>query len=384
MQLSKKFLREVVMKCKYIRRTLRNEILRKRPYFAHLAITHRCNLRCRFCHITEEPYDDLDLDGMKRVIDMLDWMGVAVLSICGGGEPLLRNDCTKIVNYAADKGLYTKITSNGTLPASRYRELLESEATEIAISLDGVEGDDLPYGHVSPKILRTIRYLNDNLPKGKSLTINVTVSDINYKQVDTIVAYCTSEYPNARIWLNPVVTGEGKLRTNNVGMADPTYLHRLDSPTLLKAEFFIRGAEEQFHNGRFSWGCLAGRFSFDIKPNGDFWICQDRPSRPLLNILNPDFMKKYRRADFTYRRKCSGCTYSCYFVTQKLFEPRNWPELGKIWWQMATEPGEPCREVARKYGWLAGLLYFLTLRNWKAQPINATPYTLGSKSSGEL
>ena len=214
MQLSKKFLREVVMKWKHVRRTLRNEILRKRPYFAHLAITHRCNLRCRFCHITEESYDDLDLDGMKRVIDMLDRMGVAVLSICGGGEPLLRKDCARIVNYGADKGLYAKITSNGTLPASRYRELLESEATEIAISLDGVEGDDLPYSHVSPKILRTIRYLNDNLPKGKSLTINVTVSDINYKQLDTIVTYCTREYPNARIWLNPVVTGEGKLRTN--------------------------------------------------------------------------------------------------------------------------------------------------------------------------
>jgi MoaA/NifB/PqqE/SkfB family radical SAM enzyme len=163
------------MNWKYARRTLRNEILRKHPYFAHLAITRRCNLRCRFCHITEESYDELDFDGMKRVIDVLDRMGIAVLSICGGGEPLLRNDCTGIVNYAVDKGLYTKITSNGTLPASRYRELLESKATEIAISLDGVEGDDLPFGHVSPKILRTIRYLNDNLPKEKNLTLNVTV-----------------------------------------------------------------------------------------------------------------------------------------------------------------------------------------------------------------
>jgi len=41
-------------------------------------------------------------------------------------------------------------------------------------------------------------------------------------------------------------------------------------------------------------GCLAGIFSFDIKPTG-FWICQDQPSNPLLNILDPDFLEKHRR-----------------------------------------------------------------------------------------
>ncbi|MEJ2111595.1 MAG: radical SAM protein, partial [Acidobacteriota bacterium] len=262
------------MNRKYAIRTIRNEILRHRPYFAHLAITHRCNLRCRFCHITEETYDELDLAGMQRVIDVLDRMGIAVLSICGGGEPLLRKDFASIIDYAVDKGLYTKITSNGTLARDRYRELLDSKITEIAISLDGVEGDDLPYGHVSPKILQTIRYLNDHVRKGQSLTLNVTISDINRNQVGEIVDYCTREYPNARIWLNPVVTGEGKLRTEGVKMADPHYLRKVESATLLKAGFFISGAEEYYRSGRIDWGCLAGRFSFDIKPNGDFWICQ--------------------------------------------------------------------------------------------------------------
>jgi len=307
---------------------------------------------------------------MKRVIDVLDRMGIAVLSICGGGEPLLRKDVAAIINYAAEKGLYTKITSNGTLPLDRYRELLQAKATEIAISLDGIEGDDLPYSHISPKILRTIRFLNDNLPEKQRLILNVTISDKNCDQVSAIVDYCTREFPNARLWLNPVVTGEGKLRTDCVNEVDPTYLRRLDSPNLVKADFFARGSEEYFRNGKLDWGCLAGTFSFDIKPNGDFWICQDIPSQPLLNILDPDFLEKHRRADFSYRRECSGCTYSCYLVTQKLFEPRNWPALGKIWWQMTTAPNERCREIAGKYGWLAGLLYFCTLRRLALPTIN--------------
>ncbi len=351
---------------KYAWRTLRNAISRERPYFAHLAITHRCNLRCRFCHIPEERCDELDLDGMKQAIDVLDRLGIAVLSISGGGEPLLRQDFAAIIDYVADKGMYTKLTSNGTMPLDRYRELLQSKVSEIGISLDGVEGNDLPYSHVGPKILQTIRYLNDHLPKGKGLTLNVTISHMNRDRVNEIVDYCTREFPNARIWLNPVVVGEGKLRTDKVKKVNPDYLRRVDSPALVKAEFFTRGAEEQYRNDKFNWGCLAGKFSFDIKPNGDFWICQDHPAHFPLNILDPDFMERHRRTDFNYRSECSGCTYSCYFVTQKLFEPCNWPDLARIWWKTATAPNEPCRDVARRYGWVAGLLYFCTFRKMAA------------------
>jgi hypothetical protein len=147
---------------------------------------------------------------------------------------------------------------------------------------------------------------------------------------------------------------------------NPDYLRRVASPTLVTARFFVRGAEEQYRNDRFNWGCLAGQFSFDIKPNGDFWICQDHPARVPLNVLDPDFIRKYRRTDFSYRGDCSGCTYSCYFVTQKLFEPRNWPDLARIWWTTSTAPNERCREIAHKYGWMAGLLYFCTLRKMSA------------------
>ena len=139
------------MSPKFLYRTARNVVFRSRPYFAHLAFTHRCNLRCRFCHIQEEKMEELDAAGMKRIIDRLDHLGIAVLSICGGGEPLLRNDFAELLNYATAKGMYTKITSNGTLSTAKYRELLASGVSEIAISLDGVDGDDLPYSHVGAK-----------------------------------------------------------------------------------------------------------------------------------------------------------------------------------------------------------------------------------------
>jgi MoaA/NifB/PqqE/SkfB family radical SAM enzyme len=350
------------MSPKFWFRTARNMVFRHRPYFAHLAFTHRCNLRCRFCHIPQQRLDEQDTEGMKRIIDKLDRMGIAILSISGGGEPLFRPDFAVLLNYAADKGLYTKITSNGTMPRPKYEELVNSRVDEIAISLDGVRGNDLPYSHVGPKILETLRFLNDHLPPRKLLTINVTISATNRDQVKEIVDYCTREFPRARIWLNPVVVGQGMLRVASELKVNPDYLRQVDSPTLLTPGFFKQACEEYYRSETFDWGCRAGELFFDIKPNGDFWICQDQPASAPLNILDPDFERKYAQADFSPRRNCGGCTYSCYYVTQCSFQPRTWPGMAGIWWKTTTRPDEPCRRTARQYGWVAGLLHLAAAR----------------------
>lgn len=350
------------MSGKFIRRTLRNVVFPKRPYFAHLALTHKCNLHCRFCHIPETRFTELDTAGMKRVIDVLDSLGVAVVSISGGGEPLLRKDFDEIVNYADSKGLYTKLTSNGTMPLDRYQRLLASRVQEIGISLDGVKGEDLPFSHVGERILQAIRYLDRNLPRGKHLTLNVTVTASNRGDVQEILDYCAREFPHARVWLNPVVCGEGKLRTITEPAGNPGYMDTCDSPTLLSANFYKKAVWQQYRSEKFDWGCLAGTMFFDVKPNGDLWMCQDHPSRRALNVLEPDFARKLRTTDFSHRRECSGCTYSCYFVPQKGLDWRNWPDVAGLWWMANTDPGDECRETALRKGWAAGLLHLCASR----------------------
>ena len=359
---------------KFIRRTMRNVIFPKRPYFAHLAITHRCNLKCRFCHVTETRFAELDTVRTKRVIDRLDHMGVAVISISGGGEPLLRQDFDEIINYAAAKGLYVKLTSNGTMPRAKYERLLKSGVEEIGISLDGVRGNDLPFAHAGAPILATLRYLNDNLPPGKKLTINVTVSDSNRDQVQEILDYCAVQFPRARVWLNPVVVGEGALRTNGMTRTKPDYLRDCHCPTLLSATFYADAADRQYRQEKFDWGCLAGEQFFDVKPNGDFWFCQDKPSPVKLGVLEPDFAEKRKYVNKDARRDCSGCVYSCYYVVQNSFHPRNWPEVALLWWNTRTEPGSAERKTADRFGWLAGLFSLMFPR--VAQRVSAVLVSL--------
>ncbi len=347
---------------KFLRRTLRNVIRPKTPYFAHLAVTHRCNLRCRFCHVTETRFAELDTVQMKRVIHRLDAIGIAVISVSGGGEPLLRPDLEEIIDYAAALGLYTKVTSNGTMPLARYERLLNSLVDEIGISLDGVRGSDLPFSHTGPAILAALQYLNDNLPADKKLTINVTVSEANRGEVQHIVEYCANRYPRARVWLNPVVVGDGALRTSRVSPTQPDYLRLCRSPTLLSARFYATAAEELYRGERFNWGCLAGDQFFDVKPNGDLWLCQDQPSPVRLNVLEPDFEHKRKCLNKDARRHCAGCVYSCYFLVQNGFYRKNWRDVALLWWAARTEPGGIERRAAEQFGWAAGLLSLMVPR----------------------
>jgi MoaA/NifB/PqqE/SkfB family radical SAM enzyme len=350
------------MTSKFLRRTLRNVIFPRRPYFAHLALTHRCNLRCKFCHVTETHFKELDTGTFKKLIDTLDRIGLAVISISGGGEPLLREDFDELINHAALRGLYVKITSNGTMPQARYERLLRSRVDEIGISLDGVRGHDLPFSHVGAPILRTLQFLNDHLPAGKKLTINVTVSQDNAGQVQEIVDYCALHYPRARVWLNPVVVGEGALRTSAPAKTRPDYLRECRSPTLLAAGFYSDAVDAQFRQDCFQWPCLAGDQFFDVKPNGDFWLCQDQPSPVRLNVLEPDFATKRDCLNKEVRRECSGCTYSCYYLVQRGLEPRNWKDMALLWWSANTEPGSAQRRFADRFGFAGGLFSLLLPR----------------------
>jgi hypothetical protein len=183
--------------------------------------------------------------------------------------------------------------------------------------------------------------------------------------VQDILDYCAREYPRARVWLNPVIVGEGALRTSRSERINPDYLFHARSETRLQARFYNIGAAQNYESPHYDWGCLAGDLFFDIKPNGDFWLCQDQASPVRLNVLDPDFHLLRKHLDKGARRTCSGCVYSCYYLVQKGLEPRHWPDLALLWWQAHTQPGSPERGAAERFGFTGAVAALLlrSLRN---------------------
>jgi len=85
------------------------------PITAYLFLEYKCNLDCWYCWSFDNRVKGMTEDVARQSIDWLYDHGCRVLA-CMGGEPLLRPDFIhKVVYYAAKKGFWVYIATNGRL-----------------------------------------------------------------------------------------------------------------------------------------------------------------------------------------------------------------------------------------------------------------------------
>ncbi len=122
----------------------------------NLELTNHCNLRCTICPVNTtmrraKGYMDPDL--FRRVIDdnpQLDF----VLAF-QWGEPLLHPHFFELVRYAADRGVRTMITSNGThLTPENRTKLLECGLERLTFSVDGDHATHMAIRNYDLDVLR--------------------------------------------------------------------------------------------------------------------------------------------------------------------------------------------------------------------------------------
>src|ERR1700757_3759236 len=85
------------------------------PITAYLFVEYKCNLDCWYCWAYDNKVRGMTEDVARRSIDWLYDHGCRVLALMGG-EPLLRPDFAhKVVYYAAKKGFWIYVGTNGRL-----------------------------------------------------------------------------------------------------------------------------------------------------------------------------------------------------------------------------------------------------------------------------
>ncbi len=101
------------------------------PFLIVWDFTHKCNLKCKHCYsnsgaIREE---ELTTQQAKDVVDQIADAGVTALAF-SGGEPLTRSDFFEVARYAADRGLYISVATNGTFsPKKRFKNSKPPKST---------------------------------------------------------------------------------------------------------------------------------------------------------------------------------------------------------------------------------------------------------------
>ncbi len=166
------------------------------PSRVQIEPTTRCNLNCVTCTHNElapgRRNRDLSLEQFKHIVDQLP--GLAEIKLQGLGEPLLTPDVGQMVEWAASRGIWVDMISNGTVPGDRLREVLRSLG-RLIISVDAIKAETLQ--KMRPALnaerlqasVRTVVAERDRVNKRCQIGIACVVSDGNAAEVVDIMRF---------------------------------------------------------------------------------------------------------------------------------------------------------------------------------------------------
>jgi PqqA peptide cyclase len=163
-----------------------------RPYSLLCELTYRCPLQCPYCsnpiHFARYP-GELDTGEWLRVLTEAATLGV-VQAHFSGGEPLLRDDAPAIIRHARQLGLYTNLSTGGTLLTDKLAEELRDaglDSLQVSIQDADAESSDCMAGG-APSFQKKIAAARLVKRTGFSLTLNVVLQRRNIGRIEAIIA----------------------------------------------------------------------------------------------------------------------------------------------------------------------------------------------------
>jgi len=155
-----------------------------RPIVSYLFTEYKCNLDCHYCWAYNNQTKGMTEDTARRSIDWLEDIGCRVLALMGG-EPLLRWPFVhKVTDYAAKKGFFVYLATNGRLMRPKVIDRLgDAGVAVINLAIDSVaERPELPKAFVPIK--ENFEYMvKMQRHYGYASFININITRINLDDV---------------------------------------------------------------------------------------------------------------------------------------------------------------------------------------------------------
>lgn len=156
-----------------------------------LILTDACNFNCPYCReLRDDCQGSMPVDEAKRIV--LEWTKAGLRNIrFSGGEPTLYKGLVDLVKLAkANDVERIAISTNGSAPFVKYKELFEAGANDFSISLDAccsVVGDNMAGGIEGSWdiVVENIKALS----KLTYVTVGVVLTRDNIKSVLDIVRF---------------------------------------------------------------------------------------------------------------------------------------------------------------------------------------------------
>jgi len=303
----------------------------KYPYISGHKLTYNCNLRCKMCPFWKRSYKDTSLENEKRIIKALYNAGVCLIAF-EGGEPLLREDLSEILEYSKGQGLSTSIITNGVLLERKIDSIAPYIDGSIYVSLDGI-------GETHDRIRNSNGCYDKALEgiqscAGKAfVTINTTIMKENVEEVPDLVKL--AKELKVGISLALVYNYEGisveqlssqeinKVANSLIDMKKQGYpiVHSIDYLRIMGKTL--------------AWDCKPWLVA-NVDPEGKIiqpCYCLNN-YKSSTNISNIDIDSLWRKYDWSKYKECNKCTLHCY-VEPSLIQSfnietyRNWGRVIK-------------------------------------------------------
>ncbi len=301
---------------------LKSKLLKKNiPLTVIFNVTDRCNLQCRYCYAEyyRRNNRDLDLKEIFSIVDQLAEMGNKRISLCGG-EPLIRDDIGRIIDYIKGKGIICTVNTNGSLVPKRIEELKSIDY--LCISFDGdEEAHEINRGKDSfKKVMEAIDCATkNNIP----IVTNTVLNKSNLHTIDFVLDTARKYkfaaefnlltdyiYENSLRGLQHKPTDEEykeaikkiidyKKRRYPVLFSQKTYEHALNWPTYEWEYVF-----DHEHPELQSVQCSAGRFFGFIDTDGEVYPCPQLMRSRFANCLEMGLKRAFEKAG---QHHCKAC-----------------------------------------------------------------------------
>ena len=168
-----------------------NNGLMPTPRSVNIAITGRCNLRCKYCFYADEMTALRDLL-TERWLAFFDELGRAgVMDVClTGGEVFTRSDLFELIDGVVANRMRYGILSNGTLIDDKVlaqfqigKRRLRLEYIQISVDGSRAEIHNLSRPNSFERAVRGLRLLAQ---AGFPLTVRVTINRHNFRDLENI------------------------------------------------------------------------------------------------------------------------------------------------------------------------------------------------------
>src|SRR5574337_474733 len=143
-----------------------------------LGLTNACNLRCPHCYRPEAGLDQLTLKEVKQVCESIP---ISSLNL-GVGENGLHPDFHAILDYLAQRGIKTSITSNGlSLQLLSDAEVKRFHSVELSLDFPNEREHDAFRGEGNWRMVMRGAERMGSL--GLTVTITAVMMSINYRRL---------------------------------------------------------------------------------------------------------------------------------------------------------------------------------------------------------